>query len=111
MEESGDHKQENKGRQLRQGIILSKSREEAMRKKMIEEVKITCKEYYLHLAVCAQNEGLIAVINCRKQSRALNNCFDEYYNDVTFTAYLAKHGFPPPQKSKSLWESVHERYF
>lgn len=59
--------------------IRSEFKEEALRK---------CKPEIHAFAKCAQENGLMVVISCRKFNRAITDCMYKYNSDEVFAEYL-----------------------
>ena len=63
---------------------LRKNNEEVLRKKMQEEVKTKCKDFYHALGSCAEKQGLMVIFNCRPENTA---CKPEIHRSY-FNIYL-----------------------
>ena len=51
--------------------------EQLLRRECKEEAKETCAPFIQKFAQCAQEQGLLVVINCRKHLKELNGCMAE----------------------------------
>lgn len=81
---------------------LRKNNEEVLRTALRNEAQKKCDSYFRAFGECAKQSGLMVVISCREQNRAMSACMDQHFNEDIFKKYLSDHGYPPPQENKSL---------
>jgi Cytochrome c oxidase biogenesis protein Cmc1 like len=75
---------------------LTKAGQEILRKKFYNEAKEKCSEHFKAFGDCAKESGLMVVINCRKQNRAMGDCMDLNCSEAAFESFLKSHGLPLP---------------
>ena len=88
----------------RENRLIRKVNEEVLRKKMENEAKTTCAPYFKAFGDCAKENGLMVVINCRRQNKEMSDCMDFHCSDKKFDEYLTFHNIPIPPKP-SPWYS------
>mmetsp|Transcript_57523 Transcript_57523/g.125114 ORF Transcript_57523/g.125114 Transcript_57523/m.125114 type:complete len:98 (+) Transcript_57523:33-326(+) len=71
---------------------IRKTEQEVIRMRLIEEAKVSCKEKFRDFAECSQASGLLVVLRCRRENRAISDCIDSHYNEDVFQKYLRDHG-------------------
>jgi len=85
---------------------LRKNNEEVLRRAMRAEAQKKCDSKVKAFGECARQQGLMVVINCREQNKAMSSCMDEHYNEEIFRKFLSDNGYPPPQPPRSLLQVV-----
>ena len=79
-------------------VKMRKVNEEVLRKKLQIEARELCGNVFSDFGACAKREGLMVVINCRNENRAMSDCMDKHCNEAQFEKYLLSHGLPLPAK-------------
>lgn len=85
-------------------IRMRKVNEEVLRKKLQNEGRDKCDEFFKAFGKCAKEQGMMVVINCRKENRAMSDCMERTCNEKEFEKYLVSHGLPMPVK-RDPWYS------
>lgn len=62
-----------------------------MRKDLQEEAKEKCKDLIGTFAMCAQEQGLWVVFNCRSKMRAVNECLATHNSEEAWQKYKEEH--------------------
>ena len=76
MADDRDRDIKGEARNDRLGIVR-KTREEVLRKQLMEEAKTKCKDKFIEFGKCAEKEGLFVLFNCREQNLLSKKiCFD-----------------------------------
>ena len=83
-------------------LKLRRNNEEVLRKALANEAREKCRGYTNAFGRCAEASGMMVVIQCREENKAMQACLNEHYNEEAFVKYLeAKgyHGYQGPRPS------------
>lgn len=93
------------------GIPLRRNNEEVLRRALANEAREKCLSYTQAFGKCAEESGMMVVIQCRKENRAMQDCLKQHYNEEAFVKFLKDKGYtgyqgPRPGLAESLFRRV-----
>lgn len=65
--------------------------EHQMRREFKDMALDKCSEHVRRFALCAEEQGLMVVFNCRHHSKALNECMAVHNSPEAFEKYMVEH--------------------
>lgn len=92
-------------------IPLRRNNEEVLRRGLASEAREKCLSYTNDFGKCAQASGMLVVIQCRKENRAMQDCLNMHYNEEEFVKFLDRKGYtgyqgPRPGLAESIFKRV-----
>ena len=90
---------------------LRRNNEEVLRRALSNEAREKCMSYTNAFGKCAQANGMLVVIQCRKQNKEMQECLSKHYNEDEFVKFLEREGYtgyqgPRPGLSESLFKRI-----
>jgi len=87
-------------------LTLRKNNEEVLRKALQNEARKLCEGTVKEFGECAVANGMMVVLNCRKQNKAMSECMDKHYNEEKFNEFLASRGLAQAPPRPGVLESI-----
>ena len=93
------------------GIPLRRNNEEVLRRALANEAREKCLILTHAFGKCAEANGMMVVIQCRQQNRAMQDCLSQHYNEEAFVNFLKEKGYtgyqgPRPGLAEGLFKRV-----
>lgn len=92
-------------------LTLRKNNEEVLRKALQNEARKQCEGTVKAFGECAVANGMMVVLNCRKQNWAMSECMDKHYNEEKFAEFLTSRGLAQAPPRPGVFETIKKTVF